>query len=286
MISTQVASNLGNGIGPDELKALKDQVCQRSTERRSISVVMITQNEVKFATRAIRSCLSFADEMIVIDGGSHDDTVAQAQALGCRVYVNPWPGYAPQRILGVEKTVHEWVFMIDSDEEVGEDLQQAMLAWKNAPGLSAHAFAVDRANQFMGVWLPHHTDDQVRLFHKAHHQILDVLVHEGIVPGKAPVVKLVGTLWHYKFRNLNDQVSRFNKYTDLEAQRDFLAGQRFNLVRLLLKPPARFVQRYFWQRFFTRGLAGFIISVLWVYYDFLKEIKLYEISWRSGLIDE
>jgi glycosyltransferase involved in cell wall biosynthesis len=249
--------------------------------QRQISVVIITQNEADRVIRAIRSCAPFADEMIVVDGGSEDDTVSRARSLDCQVYVNPWPGYAQQRMFGLEKATHSWVFMLDSDEVVGDDLQQSILDWKTVPTLTANAFSVDRTNDFLGVWLPHNTDDQVRLFNKTLYQIKNVLVHEGIETGRGPVVKLSGTLWHYKFRSLSDQVLRFNKYTDLEAQRDFLSGQRFNLARLLLKPMARFFQKYCWQRFFTRGLAGFIISVLWVYYDFLKEVKLYEITWRS-----
>jgi glycosyltransferase involved in cell wall biosynthesis len=249
--------------------------------QRQISVVIITQNEADRVIRAIRSCAPFVDEMIVVDGGSEDDTVSRARSLDCQVYVNPWPGYAQQRMFGLEKATHSWVFMLDSDEVVGDDLQQSILDWKTVPTLTANAFSVDRTNDFLGVWLPHNTDDQVRLFNKTLYQIKNVLVHEGIETGRGPVVKLSGTLWHYKFRSLSDQVLRFNKYTDLEAQRDFLSGQRFNLARLLLKPMARFFQKYCWQRFFTRGLAGFIISVLWVYYDFLKEVKLYEITWRS-----
>lgn len=252
-----------------------------TVETRKISVVMITQDEAERMARAIASCYGFADEIVVIDGGSQDESVQRAQQLGATVVVNPWPGYARQRQLGVQQASHGWIFLLDSDEVVGEDLAQALQAWKQERGSGrrcAHAFKVDRTNDFLGCWLPHHMDDQVRLFHRAHHQISNALVHEGVNVDRAAVPKLSGTLWHYKFRSVHDQVRRFNHYTTLEAQRDYAAGQRFNLLRLLFKPPARLLQRYFLHRFCLRGLAGLTNSLFWMGYDFLKEIKLYEMA--------
>jgi len=245
---------------------------------RQISVVMITQNEAARMGRAIASCNTFADEIVVIDGGSKDDTVHRARQLGAKVIVNPWPGYALQRRFGVQQASHDWIFLIDSDEVVGDDLAQTLVDWNQAHDSGCYAFKVDRTNDFLGCWLPHHMDDQVRLFNREHHHISKALVHEGVDVDRATVPKLTGTLWHYKFRSLHDQVQRFNHYTSLEAQRDYDTGQRYSLLRLLLKPPARFVQRYVWQRFWTKGLAGFTNGLFWVGYDVLKEIKLYELA--------
>jgi glycosyltransferase involved in cell wall biosynthesis len=252
-----------------------------ATPVRQISVVIITQDEEERTIRAIRSCHAFADEIVIVDGGSRDNTVERAQAEGCRVYVNPWPGYAKQRNFGAEKAIHEWVFFIDSDEVVGDDLAAALNLWKRQPDLEAMVFAVDRVTDFLGTWLTHGIDDQIRLYNKNFFAIKDVLVHERPDIGNAKVIRLPGTLWHYGFRDMDDQVVRFNRYTTLEAQRDYLAGQRFNLLRLILKPHARFIQRYFLRGFFKRGVPGFTYAVFWGYYDFLKEVKLYEIGQRS-----
>lgn len=251
-----------------------------ATPTRQLSVVIITQNEAERTARAIASCHDFADEIIVIDGGSSDNTVQRAEALNARVFVNPWPGYAAQRRFGVSCASHRWIFLLDSDEVVGDDLAQALLKWKRQRMIVGSAFKVDRINDFLGRWLPHHMDDQVRLFDRDVHQISDVLVHEGVDVDRAGTEKLPGTLWHYKFRNLYDQVQRFNRYTSLEAQRDYEAGHRFSYFRLLSKPPARFAQKYFLHRFCTRGLAGLAISLLWVSYDLLKEFKLYELAYQ------
>ena len=249
---------------------------------RSISTVIITQDEEVRTGKAICSCQAFSDEIIVVDGGSKDATVQRAQELGCKVFVNPWPGYAKQRRFGIDQAQHNWVFMIDSDEVVSEELADSIAAWKQTQTLSASAFSVDRIGDFLGKWLTSRADYQIRLFNKTVFQVTDVLVHESVDPGENPVIQLQGVLWHYGFRSISDHVVRFNKYTDLEAQKDYLIGKRFSLARLLLKPPARFVQVYFIHQLYSKGLAGLVVAVLKVYYDLLKEIKLYELGWVGG----
>lgn len=249
---------------------------------RSISTVIITQDEEVRTGKAICSCQAFSDEIIVVDGGSKDATVQRAQELGCKVFVNPWPGYAKQRRFGIDQAQHNWVFMIDSDEVVSEELADSIAAWKQTQTLSASAFSVDRIGDFLGKWLTSRADYQIRLFNKTVFQVTDVLVHESVDPGENPVIQLQGVLWHYGFRSISDHVVRFNKYTDLEAQKDYLIGKRFSLARLLLKPPARFVQVYFIHQLYSKGLAGLAVAVLKVYYDLLKEIKLYELGWVGG----
>jgi len=248
------------------------------TTQQQISVVIITQDEEVRTINAIRSCKPFADEIIVVDGGSKDETVARSQTEGCTVYINPWPGYAKQRRFAIDQTHYDWILMIDSDEVVSPELAATINHWKTQPQESTQVFAVDRVGDFLGSWLTHNADDQLRLFNKQVFQVPDVPVHEGIITGDAPIIKLEGTLWHHGFRSIQDHVDRFNKYTDLDAQKAYSEGKRFNLLRLLLKPPARLAQSYFLQGLFRRGVPGLAVAIFKVYYDLLKEIKLYEIE--------
>lgn len=247
------------------------------TQARKISTVIIAQNESECIANAIQSSLAFADEVVVVDGGSHDATVQIAQDLGCKVYINTWPGYAKQRNFGAEKAVYEWIFFIDADEFVDPELASALLNWKDEPKLEANAFAVNRVGDFLGKWLHSKAEYPVRLYNKNLFQIKDVLVHEAPDIGKERVIRLSGILWHKGFRTIDDLVIRFNKYTSLDAHKSHLAGKKFSLVRLLLKPQAKFLQVYVWQGMYKQGLAGFAVAGLWSYYIFLKEIKLYEI---------
>ncbi|XHX75846.1 MAG: glycosyltransferase family 2 protein [Stenomitos frigidus ULC029] len=249
---------------------------------RSLSVVIIALNEEECIAKAIRSCQSFADEVVVVDSGSQDATVQIAQELGCQVYHNPWTGYSDQRNFGADRAQHDWIFFIDADEVIDDRLAAALLEWKQAPTIAANAFSAVRIGDFWDTWLDTRPEYHTRLYNKTIFRIKDVLVHEGPDIKDAPVVKLPGVIWHYGFRDISDLVIRFNRYTDLDAQQAHRNGTRFSLLRLLLKPSAKFVQQYLWYGMFRQGMAGFTLSGLWSFYIFLKEIKLYEIDWKKG----
>jgi glycosyltransferase involved in cell wall biosynthesis len=249
---------------------------------RQISVVIITQDEEVRTANAIRSCLNFADEIVVVDGGSKDRTAQRSQELGCKVYVNPWPGYAKQRILGISKTTYQWVFLLDSDEVVSEELALAIQDWKHTPKLEADIFAVKRVNPFLDHWLDGQAEYMTRLYDKSLFKIANVLVHEGPVAGNARIIRLPGILWHDAWRSIDDLVLRLQKYTSLEARQAYLNGKKFSLARLILRPPARFFQRYVLQRTFKKGIAGFIYAIFWAYWEFLREVKLYEMYWKDA----
>ena len=94
-------------------------------------------------------------------------------------------------------------------------------------------------------------------------------------------MKLPGTVFHPGFRNISELTERFNLYTNLDAQKAHTEGKRFNLLRFLLKPPAKFVQMYIRNGMVLQGKAGLFMASLWSYYILLKEIKLYEIDWAT-----
>ncbi|WP_199295809.1 MULTISPECIES: glycosyltransferase family 2 protein [unclassified Trichocoleus] len=253
----------------------------QATLIRSISTVIIAQNEEECIANAIQSCLPFADEIVVVDGGSQDATVQISESLGCKVYTNPWPGYSKQRNFGADQAKHDWIFFLDADEVVDTELAIAISAWKTGLEPTTKALSVKRVGDFFGKWLDSRAEAHVRLYDKTQCRIKDVLVHEGPDVKDDPVTLLPGTLWHQGFRDMSDLVIRFNKYTDLDANQAHLLGKKFSLIRLLLKPPAKFLQQYLWYGMYRQGLAGFTLASLWSYYIFLKEIKLYEIDWRA-----
>lgn len=247
-----------------------------------ISAVIIAQDDEVRISKAIQSCRLFADEVVVIDGGSKDGTVQLSESLNCRVYVNPWPGYAKQREFGVERAVHDWVFLIDTDEVVDDELAANLLELKSRLTDQTIAYSVYRIGDFMGRWLDR-GEYLVRLYNRKAYGIRNSLVHEMPEVSEDRTVRLTGTLWHYGFRSINDHVARFNKYTDLEAQSAYDKGKRFRLSHLLLRPPARFLQKYFLHGLFKKGLSGFAVSVFWVMYEFMVGFKHYELIRTSKL---
>jgi glycosyltransferase involved in cell wall biosynthesis len=239
--------------------------------------MLITQDEEALMERALRSCAAFADEYVVVDSGSRDGTVERARRLGCSVYHNPWPGYAKQRNFGIARARHEWVFLIDTDEVVGEKLARSILAWKTDRSAREDAYVVMRRRNFFDRWLNLHP--QVRLFRREL-RYRDMLVHEKFAVDDRRAHRLAGTLWHHTFRTLEDEVRRENLYSSLAAE-EASRTREFSLARLLFRPPARFVRNYLARGLFRKGLAGFAQSVLWAQYEFLAELKLYELNWRA-----
>ena len=170
-----------------------------AASRLPVTCLVLAQNCAGVLPRCIRS-LSFADDVLVIDGGSHDDTAAVARSLGARVLVNPWPGFAQQRRVALAHARHDWVFSCDSDEEVPPELaSEIRTALENTRGAGApRGFRVPRRSQFLGAWMdvgPWAQDAPLRLFSRAHARVTDASVHEGYeVAGT--VAALASPLFH------------------------------------------------------------------------------------------
>lgn len=245
-----------------------------------ISVVIIAQDDEVRIAKAIQSCESFADEVVVIDGGSKDNTVQVSETLGCRVFINPWPGYAKQRTFGIERAQYDWIFLIDTDEVVNQELARDLVEKKATLHDPAKAYSMYRIGDFLGKWM-NKGEYLVRLFNRRIYGITNSLVHEMPDVAEEQTIRLNGVLWHYGFRSISDHVMRFNKYTDLEAETAFSKGKSFKIMNLLLRPPARFCQKYFVQGFYRKGIAGFAVAVFWVMYEFLVCFKHYELTKRS-----
>lgn len=246
-----------------------------------ISVIIIAQDEEERIANAIGSCLPFADEVLVVDGGSRDNTPAVAERAGARVVMNPWPGYAKQRNHGASLASHDWVFHIDSDEEADRGLASALVRWKENAQEREQAFAVSRVGDFWGAWLDTRKQRLVRLYNRRAYPYVDALVHEAVAVDRTSVSYMDGIIWHRGFRSVSDHVDRFNRYTSLEAQTAFETGRKFSIRRLITRPLARFVQKYVIEQLFRRGMAGLAAALLWMMYEILTELKLYELYWHA-----
>jgi glycosyltransferase involved in cell wall biosynthesis len=137
--------------------------------RAELSIILIAQNEAARLAACLESA-AWADEIVVVDGGSNDDTVAIARRFTDRVHVNPWPGYAAQKQLSLDRATREWVFSIDADERITPALRdeiETLLA--GAPG--PNGYTVPRLSSFLGRTMRHggwYPDRQLRLFRRTH----------------------------------------------------------------------------------------------------------------------
>lgn len=245
-----------------------------------VSVTIITKDEAEHIGAAIDS-VRWADEIIVVDCGSTDDTVAIAEARGARVEHRDWTGWVDQKTYAHTLAAHDWIFSLDADERVTPELAreiQALLA-SEPP---RRGYRMPRVIFHLGRWVrttDHYPDYQLRLYDRRVGAWQGDYVHESVkIDG--PMGYLRSELQHYSYRDLADQLARVNHYTTLAARKLHAQGRRSGFVQLALQPPAAFLRSYLLRRGFLDGSVGFILSVVSAYSVFLKFAKLRELSHR------
>jgi len=239
-----------------------------------LSLIVITRD----AANVLADCLAsvpFADEKIVVDSGSEDDTVAIAERFGARVLLHEWLGFGPQKNFAVQQAKNNWVLCIDADERVTEELTAAIRAVFATPPAAA-AFAFARRNRFLGRWLAYgegYPDWSVRLFDRARARWTDDPVHEHVVTDGS-VVRLPGDLLHRSAESIETYVAKQNRYTTLQAQAMHARGEPAGALQLGLSPLVRFLRFYVLRRGFLDGAPGFAHISIGAFASFLKYAKL------------
>ena len=208
-----------------------------------LSAVVVTQNEEANIARCLAS-VQFADEILVVDALSEDDTAGLAKKLGARVLSQAWQGFAAQKQYAVDQARGDWILLIDSDEEVSRGLAdeiEVTLQKESAP----NGFKLRRRNQFLGAWMDHGPwahDYQLRLFRKTEGKIARRPVHEGVQLRGDPGT-LENPLNHYTHQTLSESVGRLNRYTTLEAL-ERTERRRIRPVEAVIAPAGVFLRYY------------------------------------------
>jgi glycosyltransferase involved in cell wall biosynthesis len=247
----------------------------------ALSLCVITRD----ASALLDACLesaSFADECIVVDSGSVDDTVEIARRRGARIIAQPWLGYGAQKNFAVAQARHDWVLCIDADERVTPELAASIRRALEAP--AAAAFAMPRRNRFLGRWLRHgegYPDWNIRLFDRRRASWSQDAVHEHVV-ADGKVARLAGDLLHESADSLEGYLAKQNRYTTLQAQAAHARGERAGAARIVVAPLVRFVRLYFVRLGFLDGVAGLVHIVIGCHNSMIKYAKLRALQQGDG----
>ncbi|WP_277185539.1 glycosyltransferase family 2 protein [Caballeronia sp. BR00000012568055] len=249
--------------------------------RPTLGIAIITHNAAARLAQCLES-VSFADDIVVVDGGSTDATVGIAQKHRARVIeARDWPGFGPQKNRALDALATDWVFSIDADEIVSPELAASIKAAITDP--QADVYAIDRLSSFCGAWIKHsgwYPDWIPRLFRRGTARFSDDLVHERLVLSTAiPVARLNGKLMHYSYEDFEAVLRKLDAYSTAGARQRHAAGKRGGFGVAVSRGAWAFLRTYVLRRGFLDGRAGFMIAVFnaqTVYYRFLKLMYLNE----------
>ena len=243
-----------------------------------LSVIIITQNEEP----AIGECLSsvnWVDEVIVLDSGSTDSTIAICKSYGAKVSTNKdWIGFGNQKNRALALATGDWVLSLDADERVSEKLRKEIQnAISNAP--TNTAFRLPRKSSYCGQFINHSgwwPDYVTRVFPRVGAKFSDDLVHERVLfDGK--VKNLNHPLTHISYTSLEEVLDKTNRYSSDGAAMLFARGKEASLGKAILHGIWAFIRTYFLRLGFLDGRMGFILAVSnaeTTYYRYLKLMLL------------
>jgi glycosyltransferase involved in cell wall biosynthesis len=244
-----------------------------------ISATIITLNEEPNIKAACDS-VAWADEILVVDSGSTDATREVAEACGARVITNTWPGFSAQKQFAVEQAQHEWIFSLDADERVSDDLKRSIASLKDKSN-PADGYQIARRTYYQGRWIRGggwYPDRQLRLFKKNKGHWKQRYIHESVTmdPG-ARVERLTGDLLHYTSPNAAHHHQMIGeRYAPLAARQMFEEGRRTSVLGVASAGPAAFIRSLILKGGLRDGFAGFTIASFAAHHAFLKHLMLWE----------
>lgn len=247
--------------------------------QNKISVVIITGNEVN----NIKACLesvTWADEIIVVDSESTDNTISIAKKFTDKVFIHKWEGYSAQKTYAISLTKNDLILSLDADERVSTNLKNEILI---ADFSNCNGYLIKRENYFLGKLIKGcgwGNDWQLRLFRKSKAKLSDRLVHEKfIVDGN--IYRLNNSFSHYSYSSIKDALGKINNYSTLEAI-EKANKKSVNIFTILFSPAFYFLHHFIIRKGFLDGLHGVIISYLHMMTKLQVQLKILEIKKSSS----
>ncbi|CAI2028258.1 MULTISPECIES: glycosyltransferase family 2 protein [Serratia] len=248
--------------------------------RKSLSVVIIAKNEAGLLPDCLQS-VAWADEIVMLDSGSQDDSVAVAESLGAKVFTHvDWQGFGKQRQLAQSYASHDYILMIDADERVTPELRQSIEQTLTAPD-DNQVYSCARRNLFLGRFMRHsgwYPDRVNRLYANQRYRYNDNLVHESLNTNGAKVVPLNGDLLHLTCRDFFAFQRKQLRYAEEWANQRHQAGKRCGYLSILTHTLGAFCKTWLLRAGFLDGKQGLLLAVVNAQYTFNK----YAALWALG----
>src|SRR5437588_3180606 len=248
-----------------------------------ITATIITLNEADNIRAACES-VAWADETLVVDSESTDDTRKIAEDCGARVLTNHWPGFSKQKQFAVNAATNDWIFSLDADERISAELQASIdQVRRQDESQLAGGYRIARRAFYMNRWIRGggwYPDYQLRLFNRRRGSWGERLIHESVSmkPGSR-VETLSGDLLHYSMRDAaHHQRMIEERYAPLGARQMLRDGKRTTRLQISVAGPLAFLRSFVLKGGWRDGRAGFTIAKFAAHHASLKHSILYEIQ--------
>ncbi len=229
-----------------------------------ISVVIITKNEERNILRCLNSVQDVADEIVVVDSGSTDDTAAICEQFGVKFVHQDWLGYSEQKNFANSLATNDWILSIDADEELSDELKQSIFKYKNQHMPHDIVFSMNRLTNYCGHWIRHcgwYPDRKIRIWNRTVGQWQGE-IHETLeFSTKVKEKVLKGDLLHYSFETAQDYENQQFKFAKMRGQHYFMKGKKHASFYMVVSPIFSFIQHYFFQLGFLDGADGWHICL-------------------------
>ena len=225
-----------------------------------LSVCIVAQNEQENLPRLLHSVQPIAEEIVVVDGGSTDRTSEIARQAGAKVFVRPFTDHADQKNYAASLASSDWIFLLDADEELSEDLRKSVQDWKSeTPAFAVYEMA--RLTWYLGAWIRHsrwYPDWQRRIYRRDQARFSGV-IHSALRFDGA-VGRLRGDLLHYTIRTFPEHEAKLEKYTTAVAKEMFDQGRRQWRFAMWLAAPWSWFHHFVLGAGFLDGRRGALIA--------------------------
>ena len=253
----------------------------------ALSVILITHNESRNVLGCLQS-VAFADEWIVVDSGSDDDTRERAATFGAQVVrTDDWPGFGVQKGRALALARGHWVLSIDADERVSDALAGEIRAVVAQPQAAAAGYDLPRLSSFCGQWIRHgdwYPDRVLRLFQREAGQFSEDLVHERLIV-RGEVRRLRGHLLHDTMPDLDHAIEKMNRYSAGRARDGVRGGRRGSLAGALGHGAWAFLRGYVFRRGFMDGRLGFVLAAYVAEGTYYRHLKMWLLAGKPGGVD-
>ena len=273
----------GRSVGEPPLRRRRDLM----TPAMSLSVVIVTKDEEANLARTLES-VRFADEIVVLDSGSADRTVAIARSFNARVFVEDWKGYAAQKNSAIDKAGGDWILALDADEVVEPALGKEIESVVGLTDAKQAAFRIPFKHHFLGKQLRFggmYPDRKMRLFRRGHARFGERAVHESVevFDADAHVGEMKHAILHHGYPTLAGYLAAMDRYSSLAAQQMLAEGRDpVPFFDTVVRPVFTFIGRYIFLLGFFDGRAGLLFHYHHSRYVRAKYVKALALKQKTA----